>query len=85
MELQSEISLAKLAAKRGQQLEVLVDSVTGNRAEARSRGDAPEIDGVVHLEDAGDLRAGDRVLAEITDSDIHDLFGRYLGRPINLD
>ena len=85
MELQSEISLAKLAAKRGQQLEVLVDSVTGNRAEARSRGDAPEIDGVVHLEDAGDLRAGDRVLAEITDSDIHDLYGRYLGRPINLD
>ena len=34
MELQSEISQAKLAAKRGQQLEVLVDSVAGTRAEA---------------------------------------------------
>ena len=85
MEVQSDISQAKLAAKRGQQLEVLVDSVSGTRAEARSWGDAPEIDGVVHLEDARDLRAGDRVLAEITDSDVHDLYGRNLGQPINLD
>ncbi len=83
MELQFEISRVKLAAKRGQRLEVLVDSVTGARAEARSHGDAPEIDGVVHLEDARGLRPGDIVMAEIADSDIHDLYGRYLGRPIN--
>jgi ribosomal protein S12 methylthiotransferase len=85
MELQFEISAAKLAAKRGQRLEVLVDSVSGTRAEARSQGDAPEIDGIVHLDDAQGLRSGDIVIAEISDSDTHDLYGQYLGRPINLD
>jgi ribosomal protein S12 methylthiotransferase len=84
MELQSEISEAKLAARRGQRLEVMVDAVEGDRAVGRTRGDAPDIDGVVHLELASGLRPGDRVTAEVHDSDIHDLYGRYVGQPLKL-
>ncbi|HUG44955.1 MAG TPA: hypothetical protein VMK31_00375, partial [Sphingomicrobium sp.] len=40
-----------------------------------SKADAPEIDGEVHLRDAGDLKPGDIVEAKIEDSDAHDLYG----------
>jgi ribosomal protein S12 methylthiotransferase len=56
---------------------VLVDSVdkeTGG-ASGRSKADAPEIDGEVHLRDAVGLSPGDIVTARIEDSDEHDLFG----------
>jgi ribosomal protein S12 methylthiotransferase len=58
-------------------LEVLIDSVdkeTGG-ASGRSKADAPEIDGEVHLRDAGRLNPGDIVSARIEDSDEHDLYG----------
>jgi len=84
MELQSEISEAKLAARRGQHVEVMVDAVDGDSAIARTRGDAPDIDGVVHLQQARGLRPGERVTVEIHDSDIHDLYGRYVGQPLKL-
>jgi len=44
-------------------------------ATGRSKADAPEIDGEVHLRDAGGLKPGDIVLARIEDSDEHDLYG----------
>ena len=44
-------------------------------ATGRSKADAPEIDGEVHLRDAGGLKPGDIVTAKIEDSDEHDLFG----------
>jgi ribosomal protein S12 methylthiotransferase len=77
MELSARISTAKLAAKVGKSLEVLIDSVdeeTGG-ASGRSKADAPEIDGEVHLRDAGGLSPGDIVAVRIEDSDEHDLFG----------
>src|SRR5688572_25817830 len=77
MALSARISAAKLAAKVGKSLEVLIDSVdkeTGG-ATGRSKADAPEIDGEVHLRDAGGLNPGDIVTARIEDSDEHDLFG----------
>ena len=58
-------------------LDVLIDAVdteTGG-ATGRSKADAPEIDGEVHLRDAGHLAPGDIVSATIEDSDEHDLFG----------
>ncbi|MFP5330539.1 MAG: 30S ribosomal protein S12 methylthiotransferase RimO, partial [Alphaproteobacteria bacterium] len=77
MELSARISAEKLAAKVGKTLDVLVDAVdpdTGG-ATGRSKADAPEIDGEVHLRDAGQLKPGDIVPALIEDSDAHDLYG----------
>jgi ribosomal protein S12 methylthiotransferase len=44
-------------------------------ATGRSRADAPEIDGEVHLRDAGGLKPGDIVSVSIEDADEHDLYG----------
>ena len=77
MDLTASISTEKLAAKVGKTLDVLIDTVdaeTGG-ATGRSKADAPEIDGEVHLRDAGALKPGDIVAALIEDSDEHDLFG----------
>jgi ribosomal protein S12 methylthiotransferase len=77
MALSARISAEKLAAKVGKTLDVLIDAVdseTGG-ATGRSKADAPEIDGEVHLRDAGSLEPGDMVQAKIEDSDEHDLFG----------
>src|SRR5690349_9419521 len=47
----------------------------GVGATGRSKADAPEIDGEVHLRDAGGLKPGDFVRIRIEDSDEHDLYG----------
>jgi len=44
-------------------------------ATGRSKADAPEIDGEVHLRDAGGLAPGDVVHVQVEDSDEHDLYG----------
>jgi ribosomal protein S12 methylthiotransferase len=77
MELSARISAEKLAAKVGRTLDVLIDSVdaTSGGATGRSKADAPEIDGEVHLRDAGNLTPGDIVTVRIEDSDEHDLYG----------
>ena len=77
MELTARISAEKLAAKVGHTLDVLIDAVdrgTGG-ATGRSKADAPEIDGEVHLRDAGHLKPGDIVRVTVEESDEHDLFG----------
>ncbi|MNY74717.1 Ribosomal protein S12 methylthiotransferase RimO [compost metagenome] len=57
---------------------------------ARSKADAPEIDGLVHIQNAAEakLRIGDFVNVEITESDDHDLFGDAIieaaGNPFDL-
>lgn len=75
MNLQARISARKLARKVGQSLEVLVDEVTDEGAVARSMGDAPDIDGIVYLDDATDILPGQRLRVRITASDQHDLWG----------
>ena len=74
MATQQEISSAKLNTKIGQRIEVLIDSVDENGAIGRSKGDAPEIDGVVHLPGANTLNPGDWVAGEVTASDDYDLW-----------
>jgi len=77
MAVSARISAQKLAAKVGFDFDVLIDAVdagTGG-ATGRSKADAPEIDGEVHLRDAGGLQPGDIVCARIEDSDDHDLYG----------
>ena len=77
MELSARISAAKLAAKVGKTLDVLIDAVDpeSGGATGRSKADAPEIDGEVHLRDASRFRPGDIVPTVIEDSDAHDLYG----------
>jgi ribosomal protein S12 methylthiotransferase len=76
MEKTAAISAAKLAAKIGRTLAVIVDAVDSEGgATGRSQADAPEIDGEVHLRDASHLAMGDIVPVLIEDADEHDLFG----------
>jgi ribosomal protein S12 methylthiotransferase len=74
MELSARISAEKLAAKVGRDIDVLIDAVDGDGATGRSKADAPEIDGEVHLRDSGHLSPGDIVTVRVEDSDEHDLF-----------
>lgn len=74
MATQQKISSAKLNTKVGQRIEVLIDSVDENGAIGRSKGDAPEIDGVVHLPGANTLNPGDWVAGEVTAADDYDLW-----------
>ncbi len=74
MQLQETISGVRLARKVGRTMEVLVDEVNDEGAIARSSADAPEIDGLVYIEDGQALNMGDFVNVTVTDSDAHDLW-----------
>ncbi|MGH8529369.1 MAG: 30S ribosomal protein S12 methylthiotransferase RimO [Nevskiales bacterium] len=78
MQVQAEISAARLQRKLGQTLTVLVDSVTDGKAIARSSADAPDIDGVVHIHSAGKLRAGEFAQVKIERADAYDLHARLI-------
>ena len=76
MEKTAGISAAKLQAKVGRTVEVIVDIADGEGgATGRSFADAPEIDGEVHLRDAPEAKAGDILKVLIEDADEHDLYG----------
>jgi ribosomal protein S12 methylthiotransferase len=74
MALQQQISAAKMQAKVGSTIEILIDEVDADGAIGRSRGDAPEIDGRVFLEGATGLNPGDFVEAVVSDADEYDLW-----------
>lgn len=74
MEVQQEISAAKLQARIGQEMRILIDEVTPEGAIGRTYADAPEIDGVVHLTDEFDVAPGDLIWGEIIHADEHDLW-----------
>ncbi len=75
---QAEISAEKLARKAGQTITVLVDAVDEDGAVARSAADAPEIDGLVYIENGQDLEPGEFATVRITDSDEHDLWAEVI-------
>ena len=76
MALSARISAEKLAAKIGRTIDVLVDRVDPDGgASGRSKADAPEIDGEVHMRAAGGLKPGDFVRVTVEDADEHDLYG----------
>ena len=77
METQAEISRSRLRSKIGTLQEVLVDEVDEQGAIARSKADAPEIDGVVHIPDGQGLSPGMLIEVEITGSDDYDLTARF--------
>jgi ribosomal protein S12 methylthiotransferase len=78
MTVAAEISARRLAARVGKHLRVLVDSVDGPHAIARTEGDAPDIDGVVRITDARKLKPGDWADVEITSADAYDLTARQI-------
>ena len=77
MERQAAISAARLEAKVGTVQRCLVDAIDGELAIARSMADAPEIDGVVQVQDgaAAGLVPGQFADIAIFGSDEHDLYG----------
>jgi ribosomal protein S12 methylthiotransferase len=74
MELQEDISAELMAAKIGREIEVLVDEVDEEGAMARSKADAPEIDGLVYLDGVFDVEPGDFLTVRVVDTDAHDLY-----------
>lgn len=77
METQAEISSARLRSKIGTIQEVLVDEINEHGAIARSKADAPEIDGVVHIPDGQELMPGMLIEVEIDGADDYDLTARF--------
>ncbi len=76
MAVSARISAAKLQAKIGRTLDVLIDAIDEDGgASGRSKADAPEIDGQVHLRDAHGLSVGHLVPVLIEDADDYDLLG----------
>ena len=77
MELQAQISAEKLERKVGTVQTVIIDEIDGELAIGRSKADAPEIDGLVQIQDgaAAGLKPGDFCEVRIMGSDEHDLFG----------
>ncbi len=75
MQLQAGISRDRLRAKVGSVQEVLVDAVEDGIAVARSHADAPEIDGLVYIQDGENLKPGDLLKTSIIEADEYDLYG----------
>jgi ribosomal protein S12 methylthiotransferase len=73
MQVQEEISRARLLRKVGSRQRVLLDALSANGAVARSAADAPEIDGVVYVAPDARLKVGEFFDVRVTSSDAHDL------------
>jgi len=80
MARQAAISATRLEAKVGSTQRCIVDALDGDLAIARSMADAPEIDGVVQVQNGREagLRRGQFVDVEILGSDEHDLYGEVM-------
>jgi ribosomal protein S12 methylthiotransferase len=79
METQAEISAARLERRIGQTMTVLVDEISDDgTALARSYADAPEIDGVVIIENSAGLEVGEFARMRITDAGDHDLWAERI-------
>ncbi|MCB1516527.1 MAG: 30S ribosomal protein S12 methylthiotransferase RimO [Hyphomicrobiaceae bacterium] len=76
MQKAQQVSAKRLATKVGRTIDVLVDDVRPDEgtAIARSKWDAPEIDGQVIIDNAERLKPGDLVSVTVTDSDAYDLY-----------
>lgn len=78
MQTQQAISREKLKAKVGSKQQVLIDTIEEDGIIARSKADAPEIDGLVYLPTNPTVQVGSLIEVSITDSDDYDLYAEYL-------
>ena len=74
MAVQQEISAERLQRKIGAQMDIIVDEVSSDGAVGRTKGDAPEIDGLVYLKNTDGLVPGSVVNRQIVDADDYDLW-----------
>jgi ribosomal protein S12 methylthiotransferase len=72
---QSDISAERLQQRVGRVETVLVDEVVEEGAVARSKADAPEIDGQVFIDGATHLKVGEFVDVQLEEADEHDMWG----------
>jgi len=79
MELQQEISAERLKQKIGQTLDVIVDEIDDEGIIGRTKADAPEVDGLVYIENLSGtpVKVGEFIKVTITHSDEYDLWGTY--------
>ena len=77
MQLQQEISANRLKQKIGKTLDVLVDEIDEDGIIGRSKADAPEVDGLVYVDNLSgmNVKVGDVIKVTITNSDEYDLWG----------
>ena len=78
MQVQEQISYKKLQDKIGRVLEVLVDEIHENEIHARSRYDAPDIDGLVIIDPVEGVKPGDILQVKVHSADEHDLFANIV-------
>ncbi|HXL67333.1 MAG TPA: 30S ribosomal protein S12 methylthiotransferase RimO [Xanthobacteraceae bacterium] len=79
METQQAISAKKLKRKVGRREPVIIDKVENGIAVGRTRGDAPDIDGVVHVRARRPLKVGEIATVKIERADAYDLHGTVVG------
>ncbi|MDU6606516.1 30S ribosomal protein S12 methylthiotransferase RimO [Haemophilus parainfluenzae] len=77
MQLQQEISAERLKQKIGQTLDVIVDEIDDEGIIGRTKADAPEVDGLVYIENLSgtSVKVGEFIKVTITHSDEYDLWG----------
>jgi ribosomal protein S12 methylthiotransferase len=75
---QAEISTKRLQLRVGKTETVLIDEVVEEGAVARSKSDAPEIDGQVFIDGATHLKVGDFVDVKLEEADDYDLWGHLV-------
>lgn len=79
MQKAQAISEAKLAAKVGQTMDVIVDLVEDDAATCRTKADAPEIDGNLFIDEGHEaLQPGQIVTVEVDEASEYDLWGRIV-------
>ncbi|MEP3296740.1 MAG: 30S ribosomal protein S12 methylthiotransferase RimO [Pseudoruegeria sp.] len=79
MEKAQAISEAKLAAKVGKTLDVIIDEIDEDAATCRTMADAPEIDGNLFIdENFESLNVGDIVRVEVDEAGEYDLWGKLV-------
>ena len=79
MQAQQAISAKKLKKKVGNREPVIIDKVENGHAVGRTRGDAPEIDGAVHVSAHRPLKVGEIAMVKIERADAYDLYGTAIG------
>ena len=75
MQRQQKVSALQLKKRVGKRVPVIIDEANGTSGKGRTKYDAPEIDGSVHLTSRRPLRVGDIVTVKIDRSDAYDLYG----------
>jgi ribosomal protein S12 methylthiotransferase len=79
MARQQAISQKRLKRKIGKTEKIIIDEVGSTGAKGRSKGDAPQIDGTVHLTSRRPLRVGEIATVRIERTDAYDLHGAVIG------